>query len=367
MATASAQVWQSLGTKRPGEDGYRPDRDANFNGDFIEYASPARSKIDSGFYVGDRGLPWHVTLARALGERELMHDAGTLLTKDFAVKAAGGDFDVILDPAVTQTDGLIIPRRFATIRTDTNTVLGSVGAAYKVFQNRDLAALADAIVETGEAKYETGGLMRGGAVFFLSMELDHLDVTVPGDTSGLRTYLLLVTSHDGSRPAGFYLTQVRTVCRNTQNLATKNALRSFKIRHVGDLAARASEAQRTLGIAAKDSEHTRDVATTLATSMIVDAQIKEIFETVWPVEEGTEEPVSRNARKAFDLYESSPTLDGIRGTKWAAYNAVTEYLDHYSDYRGGSLRNPSDRRAESLLFGPASRQKALALRELLKV
>ena len=32
---------------------------------------------------------------------------------------------------------------------------------------------------------------------------------------------------------------------------------------------------------------------------------------------------------------SSPTIAPNAGTRWAAYNAVTEYVDHYSKVRGG--------------------------------
>ena len=31
-----------------------------------------------------------------------------------------------------------------------------------------------------------------------------------------------------------------------------------------------------------------------------------------------------------DLWRNSPTAEAIRGTRWAAYQAVTEYTDHYA-------------------------------------
>ena len=34
-----------------------------------------------------------------------------------------------------------------------------------------------------------------------------------------------------------------------------------------------------------------------------------------------------------DCGVSSPTVEPIAGTRWAAYNAVTEYVDHYSKVR----------------------------------
>ena len=34
------------------------------------------------------------------------------------------------------------------------------------------------------------------------------------------------------------------------------------------------------------------------------------------------------------LWVSSPTIEPIAGTRWAAYNAVTEYVDHLAPVRG---------------------------------
>ena len=34
------------------------------------------------------------------------------------------------------------------------------------------------------------------------------------------------------------------------------------------------------------------------------------------------------------LWVSSPTIAPIAGTRWAAYNAVTEYVDHLAPVRG---------------------------------
>lgn len=41
-------------------------------GDVAEYITPEASGLESGFYVTDRGLPWHVTLSRRLDTPELM-------------------------------------------------------------------------------------------------------------------------------------------------------------------------------------------------------------------------------------------------------------------------------------------------------
>lgn len=353
----------------------RPDGDGGMTsymlGDRPEYATPDASQLDSGFYVGDRGLPWHVTLARQLGELDLMADAGQLLTAKEAVKAAGADWDVALRPIAVAESGLIVPGVSATIRTDTGAPLGVVGRTYRPFQNLELAELATNIVDAGGGLFETGGLMRGGKWFFLSMELAGLDIVVPGDPSALQTYLLLFTSHDGSRPASYRITTVRTVCKNTLDLAFARSVSSYRIRHSGNLAGKVEQARAALGIAFRHTEFVKDLTAKLSTAQVVEAQVREILNRTWPspaVVEGDKEPeASRHIERALALYEASPNLDGIRGTAWGAVNAVTEYLDHEVVYRGrGRLAN-DEARANNLLFGEAHEAKGRAVAAALAV
>ena len=42
---------------------------------------------------------------------------------------------------------------------------------------------------------------------------------------------------------------------------------------------------------------------------------------------------SERAAGIVKLWTSSPTVAPIAGTRWAAYNAVTEYVDHYAKVR----------------------------------
>ena len=60
-------------------------------------------------------------------------------------------------------------------------------------------------------------------------------------------------------------------------------------------------------------------------------------------------------------FEDGPGAEvtGVRGTMWAAYNAVTHYIDHgRTRYRADSR---SERRMDSLLFGEGHRTRVMAL------
>lgn len=355
---------------------FRPDGNggilSRIQDDRPEYATPEASGIETGFYVGSRGLPWHVALSKQLGTPELMTDAGQLLTTDEALVAAGS-FPVELSPAADSETGTIVPGKFVTRRGDTKAPLGVVGRGYKVLQEKELAELANYIVGLGgsiKPVFETGGHLRGGAEFFLSMELQGLEVQVPGDPSVLRKYLLLWTSHDGWKPAGFFTTDVRMVCTNTGNLAREGAFSTFRIRHTGSVDGKVLQARNALGIALKQSEESAAVAKKLALKKVVDKQVMDIFKATWPVEasdtDEAHDKVSRHVERAFNLYGESPNLDGIRGTAWGAYNAVTEYVDHGIKYHGRAV-TADDAKADSILFGSAHLSKERALKAALAV
>jgi hypothetical protein len=55
-------------------------------------------------------------------------------------------------------------------------------------------------------------------------------------------------------------------------------------------------------------------------------------------------------------------MPGVKGTLWAAFNGVTEYVDYTRTTRGGS-----DSRAKSLLFGSGATLKQKAWDEALSL
>lgn len=349
----------------------RPDGDGGILSAMLadkpEYATPEVSQVEKGFYVGDRGLPWHVTLSRQLGTPELMQDAGRLMTVAEAIDMFAG-FEVEMQDCLA-ANGKLVPNKRVTVRMDTGEPLGVVGPAYKLHSVKDAFGFADNLVDDGQAKYETGAVMRGGAWVFLSMELDHLDITVPGDPSDIKTFLVVSTSFDGSRHTEAHVTRVRTVCRNTFELGKEGALSYFRIKHLGSLEGKLAEARKALGIAFKNTEYVNEITRELAGKKLVEKQIREIFETaVWPIDpEASEATIEKShARLAFENYLNSPTLEGIRGTAWGAYNAVTEYLDHEVTYKSRTRGSAEDARADSLLFGRSKNAKDRALSALLK-
>src|ERR1035437_4265336 len=78
------------------------------------------------------------------------HNLGTIvdgaMTSEEAIKSANLDYTVELAPAtfsIGKVQGIVIPDKFATFRTDKNMPLGVVGNKYTIVQNREAFGFFD--------------------------------------------------------------------------------------------------------------------------------------------------------------------------------------------------------------------------------
>jgi phage/plasmid-like protein (TIGR03299 family) len=350
-------------TERPvAESGFRPNLrtipNPNGGGDVAEYITPERSGLESGFYVTDRGLPWHVTLARRLDTPELMTGSDRKLTVGEALVLGGLDWEVGTASVFVTIDKKKIPvaGRKVTYRKDTGAILSvnTVSDAYKVVQNRDAFTFADTILDVGGAHCETAGSLFGGRHVFLSMELPD-EIAVVGDPSDYRLFLLISNGHDGMHSLRLDVTIERVVCRNTLKIAKGRAISSWAIRHTSGIDGRVQEAKNALGIVHRYAEEFSGAASALVATSLVDRQVDDILARLFPLTETQQERVDKDADKILvmpqgivrEIYQTSPTVDPVRGTAYGILSAVTEYVDHFKTYRG---EGAEDSRAEHLMF-----------------
>lgn len=325
--------------------------------------------VETMAYVEDRGLPWWTDGSDPRGR-----GLDALQTSAEMAEASGLNWGVNLTPIALASGpfaGTEFNERFATVRDSDGQWLGVVGRNYQIIQNADAFSFGDNLVDSGEAKWETAGSLNRGRVVFMSMELSHLDLTLDGEhpEGKIKTYLLLSNAHDGSRALEADITKVRVVCKNTLNVAVGGATRRFKIRHSGSIDGKIDAARKALGIAFTYDKAFDAAAVRLLDKRLVDEQVQDIFRKVWPVDvaEISEGRLETHASTlAFETYKTSENLDPIRGTAWAAFNAVAEYVDHEQNYRG-RYQSIEDVRAQSILWGSARGRKQAAFDLLLKV
>lgn len=320
--------------------------------------------------LASRRKPWDVA-----SWSEGQKDQGVYATSAEMLEAAGlANMDVELRPTYVkgprglwQSTG-----SYATVARDGRVLGTGMSKRYKVLQAEEAFAFGDAIVDSGEAKWERAGSVRGGETIFGCMELQHLGIRVPGDDRGgdLQPYLLIVNSFGGWTPFAGIIAFIRPVCINTFQAAygTKTKHR-FAIKHTGTLDGKLQMAREALGIAFQHTEEVKALAERLMTTRLVEDQVRDIIDQVWPKAPSAkrDEPRSEVAVAVQAQYDASPTLDGIRGTGWGLLNAVTEYLDHVAEYRPQGNGSALELRGLNLMLDKAEKKKERVLQALLAV
>lgn len=255
------------------------------------------------------------------------------------------------DAGVTTPAPLSVPDFYATVRTNPINgrldVVGVVGRKYEPVQNEASCELLDALVDqSGGAHFETAGALRGGRETFVTMKLPGSMVFDGKDGTKDRTdfYLAALNSHDGSSAFRFLVSPVRIVCANTQSAAIGRAKASFSIRHTGGARASIAEARNALKLSWRYVEAFEAEAAQLYATPMDTEQMRHFTNTLLEVDAAGTDATARHRGERVNgivkLWTSSPTITPIAGTRWAAYNAVTEYLDHHVPVRGA--RTASD-------------------------
>jgi len=263
------------------------------------------------------------------------------------------------------TTGLLdVDNRWATIYTNPLTgqsqYLGTVGSHYDPIQNEKNADLLNAITTESGAHFETAGSLRGGRQTFITMKMP--ETMMVGGADAVDMYLVALNSHDGNGAFKFLITPVRVVCANTQAAALGAAKASFSIRHVRGATGHIQEAREALGLTFKYVEAFEAEAEKMLAKPLRDAAF---FKATARLFNGDIAATARQKKTALahvngvrQVWEDSPTMEGIKGTRWGGYQAITEYADHFM-----SVRNTGKSDATSRAFRSVTSKEMSSLKE----
>lgn len=314
------------------------------------------TSTDSLFSV--RYAPWH-------GLGEVIENAPT---SEDALRIAGLDWEVIQQPLYTKADdqwfsvtepGVPVEDYRANLRGDNGTVLGVVSNGYKVVQNREAFAFSDALIRSGDVRYETAGSLRGGKKVWMLGRMDSRkilgDETVP--------YLLITNGHDGRNAVRCCLTPVRVVCANTLNLALTTAVRSWSTNHQGDIHSKLQEAERALELSVTYMSKLEEEASRLADLKVTNEMLAMLTVGLFPLpKDQKRQSLVYDMRTEFlARHKMATDLDRFRGTGWGFIGAVSDFAGHREPRRSSAATAP--RRFESIANGHPLLDKALGLLE----
>lgn len=157
------------------------------------------------------------------------------------------------------------------------------------------------------------------------------------DPSTTFRYMNFMSRHDGQGGLRGGMTNVRTVCANTQSLAEMTDLKftGFSIRHTSNFAERLAEAGRTMAIARGETKKWLRLAEQMAAFRVNSRQRDTYLKKYLPVSDDMGTTKSTNtmvARAKIREILESPTCIDIARTGYGLLMASTEWSDHFRNH-----------------------------------
>lgn len=320
------------------------------------------AEVESMFSVVE--VPWH-GLGRVLKVPPK--------TPEEAIILAGQNWNVEKYPEFVRIGDKEVPTGlYSVVRSSDHRVLGrGMTKGYTLVQNNEAFRWFQPFMDEGLVTLESAGSLRGGRRVWVLARINAEPVEIVKDDAVVR-YILLSNSHDGSLAVRAGFTTTRVVCANTLAAShNSEASKLLRIRHTKNVLAALEDVQDIMKVANAEFEASVEQMRAMARKGVdiedVKKYVRKVFEPEVSMAKTLGDAESKaKAQKQGDrlvariipLFEKGRgnDMDGVRGTMWAAYNAVTEYLSHE---RGRT----DDRRVDSLWFGDSSRvgEKAFKL------
>jgi len=295
------------------------------------------------FYVGE--TPWH-----RLGTRLIEPP-----TTEEALKLANMDWTVDMRPLFNEHGDQSTHREI--FRMDTNTTLGVVGPAYHPLQNTKAFGWFDPLIQDGTLKYETAGVLSGGKKVWILAKVagDPIEIV---KNDAIERYVLLAHAHDGTLAIRIGFTPIRVVCQNTLQASMESTgSKLIRVRHTANADTVLDKIRDTMVMADGIFRTTAEQYQFLTKIQVTEKDVRKYVETVFDLK--NEEDRKRDSKlleNVVTLFTDGKGQDipGVRGTLWAAYNAVTEQITHHSG-------RSDEGRLNSQWFGPNAARNKMAL------
>ncbi|MAK37236.1 MAG: hypothetical protein CMC15_13870 [Flavobacteriaceae bacterium] len=310
------------------------------------------------------------------------------------LRNAGMDFRVEKTPLFDSTGTELKCGYSRLSRNDTGQTLGVVSNKYKVFQNQEMMNLFEEVCHQSGAKIDRIGMVNGGEKVFMSFrQPEGFSFGDVGNAEEqIDAYWYLISSHDASTGLKLFPSPVRLACSNQFGMLNgflrRNGVdpRKLTIRHSNLMNVRVDEMLENLNMV----NHLTQAFVQEAAGLInIEMEQNDRIEYYIDVLGLTQKDEMLKGGKDYDANNpyglgtrANNTLDilmeleksdtnnvgDMAGTRWQAFNTVTEYIDHRwtMDKEGKDGLTSNNKRVESAVIGPGMRMKNRAY-ELLTV
>lgn len=253
-----------------------------------------------------------------------------------ALIAGGLNYTVEKQPLITGK-GIIVPDKYATVRTDTNKVLGVVGKNYTIVQNEEGFAFIEDIIKEG-AQYECAGTYDDGKGSWICARTEPIKIL----DDSFDPYILFTNSFDGTGSIKAMFTPIRTFCSNCFINAERQASNKITIRHFKDAKDRLYIAKDTLLANSNYLNYIKSFSETMAVTTFTKSNFEDLCNILVPVDREASEAVKARAeesRNALMVAYNQDDLQNFNDTAYKALMAVSDFESHKEPAR--NTNNPS--------------------------
>lgn len=310
------------------------------------------ANVETMFSVKE--TPWH-------GLGVVLNDPPTV---EEGIRRAGMDWEVGFRPLITSDTKEAVSHR-AVYRKDNNKILGVVGPRYVPLQNVKKFDFFQPFLDAKECSLETAGVLDEGRKTWILAKLNRDNsVIVKGDE--VAKFLMLSDSFDGTSAVRVGFTPIRIVCANTLAAAHRNKESNLlRVRHSSQTQTNLDKIQEIVNTANAEFEATAEQYRFLASRQVNAKDLEKYVTIILKLQEKKDSKEGGLTTRSKNILEAvlkdfdgglGNQLPGVKGTWWAGYNGVTQYLNYERGH------NPSSR-LDSLWFGDSANisERALAL------
>lgn len=234
---------------------------------------------------------------------------------------------------------LTVPDRVAIVRNDNGYTMGIFKNGYEIHQYDEWIMSTIATILDDDLAIGSVGLLQGGAIGWVSVEVPENIVTPEGIE--FRPNLLGVTSMNGTMATMFKRCVTNVVCDNTLRAAQGESGQQIKVKHTKNSGFRIQNARDALAVVHSTAE---DFAAEVAalSAVKVNSRAFSNFLDLWsPIPEGEDAnkraiTLSENRRETLtELWSNDPRVSPWRGTAWGIVQAVNTFDQHFSSVHTG--------------------------------
>ena len=217
-------------------------------------------------------------------------------------------------------------------------------------------------LEKGHAKLVAGGSLKGGRIIWGLAELKDGEADILSGDS-VKAHLLMLGGLDGCMSIKALFSTIRPVCENQLSSINRQVKESgLSFRHTKNVHSKLDGIEADVDIKRQqfrsNVEAYQHIAKKQFTTKVLHEYMLDVFAPNIDAEELSRKPATlTKIERCIELVETQRGLDLVpaaRGTMWAAYNAVSEYVTHEHG-------TTEDTRLQGQWFGESSKVNKRAL------